>query len=207
VADFLDGILDRFAWASAEFGRRLRLVEPEHWQLPTPCSAWDVRQLANHVTRGNLNYVSLARGGSAGEFLRMRDVDALGTDPVGAYASSVRVCLDVFGQPGALRRTLDYPLGRIEAGQALAVRTTDTVIHAWDLARAIRQGRHLDPDLVSWVDHNIEEIYAGLPETPVSADTTHRFFAEPEAAVDEDESVQDRLLRLMGRKPRVDGSG
>ncbi|HZZ46332.1 MAG TPA: TIGR03086 family metal-binding protein [Pseudonocardia sp.] len=204
MADYQDGILDRFAWASAEFSWRLRLVEPDHWELPTPCPAWDVRRLVNHVTRGNLNYVRLAQGGSAAEFLEMRDVDALASDPVGAYAASVRTCLDEFGQPGALQRLLDYPLGPIEGGQALAVRTTDTVIHAWDLAQVIKQGRHLDPDLVSWIDGNIDAIYAGLPETPVAAETTHRFFAEPEESDDEDASPQDRLLRLMGRKPTVD---
>ena len=204
MADFLDGILDRFAWASAEFSRRLRLVESRHWELSTPCPDWTVRLLVNHVTRGNLNYVRLARGGSAEEFLRMRDADALGTDPFGAYARSVRVCLDAFGQPGAVRRSLDYPLGRIEAGQALAVRTTDTVIHTWDLAQAVKLGRQLDPELVGWIGENIEAIYAGLPETPVSAETTHRFFAEPGEPADADASPQDRLLGLMGRTPEVD---
>lgn len=211
VADFLDGILDRFAWASAEFSLRLRLVDSQHWELPTPCPDWTVRLLVNHMTRGNLSYVRLVHDGSAEEFVRMRDADALGTDPFGAYARSVRMCLDAFGQSGALRRSLDHPLGRIEGGQGLAVRATDTVIHTWDLAQALQQGRQLDPELVSWVEENIEEIYAGLPETPVSAQTSHRLFAapvDPGDVADEDVSAQDRLLRLMGRSPgEVVGSG
>ncbi|WP_345033541.1 maleylpyruvate isomerase N-terminal domain-containing protein [Kutzneria kofuensis] len=49
------------------------------WAAPTPCTEWDVRQLVNHVVRGNLNYVALLDGGTAAEFLRWREVDALGT--------------------------------------------------------------------------------------------------------------------------------
>src|SRR5262245_14344885 len=121
-------ILQRYRRASEEFARRLAAVAPHQWSAPTPCSEWNVRQLVNHMTRGNLNYVLLAGGGAAAEMLRLREVDALGDDPVGAYAASVEACATAFAGPGALERTVDYPLGRISGGQALAVRTTDSTI-------------------------------------------------------------------------------
>lgn len=40
-----------------------------------------MRQLVNHMTRGNLNYALLASGGSGSEFLPLRDRDALGGEP------------------------------------------------------------------------------------------------------------------------------
>jgi hypothetical protein len=64
--------------------------------------------------------------------------------------------------------------------QALAVRTTDTVIHTWDLARAVGSDDRLDVGLIAWIDDSLEEIYAGLVETPTAIETTHRFFAASE---------------------------
>jgi uncharacterized protein (TIGR03086 family) len=189
-------ILDRYARASAEFERVLRSVA-DQWTAPTPCTDWDVRALVNHMARGNLNYALLANGGSAAEFLRLREDDALGDDPVAAFAASVRACADAFA--GALERTLDYPLGRVSGAQALAVRTTDSVIHTWDLARAINVDDTLDGELVAWIGDHLGEIYAGLAETPVSPDSTHRFFARPTGEAGP--SRQDRLLHRMGRRP------
>ena len=153
------------------------------------------------MVRGNLNYVSLLQGGTSAEFLRLRDVDALGTDPVGAYTRSVQVCAAAFAEPGALDRVLDYPLGKVAGQQALAVRTTDSTIHTWDLARAIGADDRLNISLIAWIDDHLEEIYAGLAETPTAVDTTHRFFAAPQVVPADDTSEQDRLLHRMGRTP------
>ncbi|TQF04368.1 TIGR03086 family protein [Kitasatospora acidiphila] len=201
MVNVFDGLIDRFLLASSEFERKLQAVRPEQWSWPTPCTEWNVRQLANHMTRGNLSYVRLLQGGDSAEFLRLRDVDALGADPVGAYVSSVRECARAFGQDGAMQRVLDYPLGPVTGRQALAVRTTDSTIHTWDLARAISAEESLDAGLVAWIDEHLAEIYAGLAETPTAAETTHRFFAAPEGTLPHDASQQSRLLHRMGRTP------
>ena len=201
MTDLPTGIIDRYNTASAEFAWRVRSIGPDQWTLPTPCPEWNVRQLVNHMARGNLMYIDLLAGGTGAVFLRMRDVDALGDDPVGAYAASVRECAEVFGRPGALQRELDYPLGRVFGHQALTVITTDTAVHAWDLARALGVDERLEPDLVAWIDDNLEVIYAGLPETPPAVETTHRFFAAPSGRLTDDASRQDRLLDRMGRRP------
>lgn len=203
MADCFQGIVDRFVMSSAEFERKLRAVRPEQWTRPTPCTEWNVRQLVNHMVRGNLNHAGLVEGGTSAEFLRLRDVDALGTDPVGAYIRSVRDCVAAFARPGALQRVLDYPLGRVAGQQALAVRTTDSIIHTWDLARAIGVDDTLDSGVIAWVDRHLDEIYAGLAETPVAAETTHRFFAAAEGVVARDASQQDRLLHRTGRNPEA----
>lgn len=193
--------MDRFVLACAEFERMLIAVRSEQWTSPTPCAEWNVRLLVNHVTRGNLNYACLVRGGTRAEFLRLRDADALGADPIGAYARSVEECARAFAAPGALDSVLDYPLGKVTGRQALAVRTTDAVIHTWDLARAIGGDDRLDAGLVAWIDDSFDEIFAGLAETPIAADTTHRFFAAPDGTLTENASRQDRLLHRMGRRP------
>ncbi len=73
-----DGLIERFRRAGAEFEKRLRAVRADQWSLPTPCSEWDVRQLVNHMVRGNLNYVGLLHGGTAADFLRLREADCAG---------------------------------------------------------------------------------------------------------------------------------
>jgi uncharacterized protein (TIGR03086 family) len=160
-----------------------------------------VRQLVNHVTRANLSYVRLLTGGTGAEFLALREVDALGDDPVDAFARSVHECATAFTAPAASAATLDHPLNRMSADQALAVRTADTTIHTWDLARAIGAPDRLDEDLVAWISRNMNEIFAGLPEMPTSEQTTHRFFAAPSGPRPEGSSAQNRLLYLMGRQP------
>ncbi|GGX20360.1 hypothetical protein GCM10010341_47080 [Streptomyces noursei] len=137
MTNAFDGPIDRFLLSSREFERRLSSVRAEQWTWPTPCTEWNVRQLTNHVTRGNRNHLRLLHGGDSAEFLRLRDVDALGSDPLDAYIRSVQEVARAFGQAGALQQVLDYPLGPVTGRQALAVRTTDTTVHTWDLARAV----------------------------------------------------------------------
>jgi uncharacterized protein (TIGR03086 family) len=102
------------------------------------------------MTRGNLSYARLLDGGTAAEFLARRDDDVLGAEPLTAYQRSAATCARAFGQPGAPRRLLVYPLGAIRGARALAVRTTDSLVHAWDLARALGGDKELDQDLTAW---------------------------------------------------------
>jgi uncharacterized protein (TIGR03086 family) len=195
-----DGLIERFLLAGGEFEWRLRAVRAEQWSAPTPCTEWNVRQLTTHMFQGNRGYLRLLNGGDAAEFLRLREVEAW-TDPVEAYVRSVQELAEAFGRADALTRVLDYPLGPVTGRQALAVRTTDTVVHTWDLARAVGLDETLEAGLVGWIDENLDRIYAGLPETPTAAETTHRFFAAPEGVLADDVSPQTRLLHRMGRLP------
>jgi len=201
VVNYWDGLVDRFVTASDGFASRLRAVGSDGWAWPTPCSEWNVRQLVNHVTQGNRNYIRLLSGGTAAEFLAMRDFDVLGSDPFGAFTASAQACAGAFAEPGAFQHMLDHPLGRLLGRQALAVRTTDTAIHTWDLARALGADETLNAGLVAWIDEYLLEIYAGMAEMPTSAQTTHRFFAAPVGGLPDDAPVQARLLHRMGRAP------
>ncbi|WP_410564961.1 TIGR03086 family metal-binding protein [Amycolatopsis sp. cmx-4-61] len=186
-------LLDRYLLASQCFEHHLRAVPPDGWGAPTPCSEWDVRALVNHMTRGNLNYVGLLRGATRDEFRARRDEDALGDDPVAAFTASVHACATAFAEEGALDRVVDYPPGPLTGGRALAVRTADSVVHTWDLARALGADETLDPDLVAWIDEDYDSIFAGLTMSPGT-------FAEPPPAV-AGASRQDRLLTRFGRDP------
>lgn len=186
----MDGIIDRYLHAAGGFEARLRDVDAGAWARPTPCTEWNVRMLVNHMVRGNLNYTALVRGATAADFLRMRDVDALGDDPLAAYRTSTDACAAAFACPPD--RMLDYPLGVITAAQALAIRTADTVVHTWDLARAVDADEVLDGDLVRWLDADLDVIYAGLDVA--------RHFADPPGVAGA--SPQERVLHRLGRDGR-----
>jgi uncharacterized protein (TIGR03086 family) len=161
-----------------------------------------VRQLVNHMARANLSYVRLLDGGTGAEFVRQRAADALGTDPVGAFGRSAQACAEAYAPSGAMRQMVDHPSGKMTGEQALAIRTTDTVIHTWDLARAIGADERLDADLVAWIMEHLDEIYAGLPEIP--SPPTARIASSPRRSASSapDASQQDRLLHVTGRRPR-----
>jgi uncharacterized protein (TIGR03086 family) len=192
-------VVERFATASVGFAARLAAITPSQWTASTPCTEWDVRQLANHVVQANLNYVRLLGGASAAEFMRMRDLDALGSDPIDAFARSTKECTDAFTAAGALDRMLDHPAGRMLGRQGLALRATDTAIHTWDLARAIGGDERLDSSLIAWIDQNLAEIFPSLPVMATPAPTTRRFFAPPVGEPPAD--AQGRVLHLTGRTP------
>lgn len=56
------GPIELLLVANDEFARQLRLVGPDDWRRPTPCSEWDVCALVNHVVGGNVRYQLLLSG-------------------------------------------------------------------------------------------------------------------------------------------------
>lgn len=178
--------------AADSFDELVARVANDDWTRATPCVEWDVRALVNHVTRGNHNYVLLLQGGGRDEFLRRRELDALGTDPAAAHQRSVALLTTAFQAPGAASRTVDHPLGAMPGSKALGVRAIDTVLHTWDLARAIGADERADDGLVRWVEEHWNEVYADV------LDPT--FYAAPLPAPENDDATG--LVRLLHRTGR-----
>ncbi|SDY56755.1 TIGR03086 family protein [Saccharopolyspora shandongensis] len=130
----------------------------------------------------------------------IREQEALGDDPAGSFDAAAVNCLAAFGERGALDRLVDYPFGPADGRKLLGLLIADTVVHSWDLARATGGPEDLDPSLVGWVDDNFEWLYTGVAEGPLDAGSTHRYFAAA-AAAPADETCQQRMLRLIGRRP------
>jgi uncharacterized protein (TIGR03086 family) len=182
--------LDR---AAEEAGRRVRQVQPDQWDLPTPCSDWTVRDLVNHLVRGNTMTVMLLDGASRDEVMEMfRNADP-NEDLVAGYAETMVAQNAAFRGPGALDRTVHHPMGDIPATLLLQFRTGDATLHAWDLARAIGADEELDRELV-------ELIYDGmLPMAPMLAGSG-AFGEGPSGTVADDAPTQAKLLDLAGRR-------
>jgi uncharacterized protein (TIGR03086 family) len=179
--------------ASAEFERRLAAVPAGRWQDPTPCAAWTVRDIADHITGGN-RFAVLVLGGAtvADAFAQVRSGD-FSDDPLTAFLASAAAQIGAFSRPGAMGEIFRHPAGDIPGHRFAGLRVGDLIVHAWDIARATGTDEHLDEELAR------ESLAVYEPLMPALAGSG-AFGSGPRTARG-DLSPQHQLLRLLGRHP------
>ncbi|MBV9324067.1 MAG: TIGR03086 family protein [Chloroflexi bacterium] len=170
----------------------LDAVGSGQWHLATPCTEWDVKQVANHIIGENLWAAELFPGKTIAEVGNRLDGDLAGDNPAAAYAGSVAAATKAVTAPGAMQATCHLSFGDYSGSDYAAQLLLDTLIHGWDIARASGQNTRLDPDLVA----------ACLP---IAKELTTQFrgagvFGE-DLPVAADADAQTRLLAMLGRKP------
>jgi uncharacterized protein (TIGR03086 family) len=175
-------------------GQLVAGIRDEQWSGPTPCSAWDVRALVNHLVFGNRLYARVLAGNpfSPAELPRLREVDQLGADPVGAYRESATDVLTAFNRPDVFERFFILPVGSVPGAVALHLRVTETLVHGWDLAQATGQPADL-PEPVAQ-----EELAFTIRQLPADAPRTGGPFGAAQPISDEAPAV-DRLAAYLGR--------
>ena len=186
--------LDLLTRANDGFTRRLGLVQSHQWPAPTPCAAWDVRALVNHVVGANRRYTMLLHGATADEVDATRTADHLGDDAVASFVATAAELTAALRGPGALARTAHHPAGERTGTQLLEMRVLDVTVHTWDLARAIGGDESLDPDLVA---------FALTLRDTFAAGREHGSFAPPPGEAPGGCSAQARLLLQSGRRPAL----
>src|SRR5579864_9539359 len=126
----------------------LEAVRAEQWSSPTPCSEWDVKQIANHLIGENLWAAELLAGKTIEQVGSALDGDLAGDDPGGAYRRSVDVAAGAASAPGAMEVICHLSFGDYSGSDYAGQLFMDTVIHGWDIAKATGQNTRLDPELV-----------------------------------------------------------
>jgi len=197
------GRMPAIAIAIADFDRCLDAftvlvqgVRPEQWHDPTPCAEWDVRRLLDHVSSGNRMFAALTEGarpeGAEGLLaLRARVTPGPDEDPAEAFRSSGRQLLEVFSDPDFADGTYVTPIGERSGDVLIQMRTSETLIHGWDLARATGQTPAF-PEAIA------EETLAGVRLTLAGRPRDPRGFGV-EKPVPADAPAIDRLAGFMGR--------
>jgi uncharacterized protein (TIGR03086 family) len=165
--------------AVEEFGARVKAVGDDQWELPTPCSDWNVRQLVNHLVYENRWTVPLIGGSTIAEVGDRYEGDLLGDRPKAAWDESSEEAVRAVQADGALDRIVDLSSGPTPAREYVSQLFADHLIHAWDLARAIGADDRLDPELVAacaaWFA-SMEDLYRSIgaigdrPDVPPAAD-------------------------------------
>jgi uncharacterized protein (TIGR03086 family) len=143
---------------------RLSGIPPDGWAAPTPCRAWSVRDLVNHVAGEDRWTVPLVEGRTLAEVGDSLDGDLLGDDPVrsalDAAVAAARAVADRLPQGGTVH--LSYGEERLE--EYVLQLAADHLVHSWDLAVATGGDARLDPHLVTevagWFAER-EELYRG----------------------------------------------
>lgn len=124
-------------------------VEPEDLANPSPCEAFALHDVLDHVIVLGGTFAHLFRG----------EVPPAIEPPVrdgSVPAAEVRkVCddlLDAVRSPGAMERTIVAPVGEMPGDTFARLVAFDGVVHGWDVARAAGLPWVLPDDVVAEVD-------------------------------------------------------
>jgi uncharacterized protein (TIGR03086 family) len=166
-------------------------VRADQWSGATPCTEWDVKQVANHLVGENLWAVELLQGRTIADVGSRLDGDLTGDDPSAAYTASVRSATLACTPPNAMAATCHLSFGDYSGSDYTAQLFMDTLIHGWDIATATGQDARLEPELVAACLPIAEQMTSQFRSAGVFGDNL------PVAA---DADAQTRLLALVGRR-------
>ncbi len=174
-----DSPMDQLARALDQAGRALETITPDTLDLPTPCSEWTVRQLAEHVASDPTRMAQMGRGEKV-------DFGADPGIPVGELATAFRA-----GADELLTQMRDLP--EDEQGSA-GFWIAEFAVHSWDLAQGTGAGIALDDSIA---ETGLAAMKHGLTQ-----DRRGAAFA-PEVQVPTDASAYERLAAFSGRDPQA----
>lgn len=169
-------------------------IGDEQWSARTCCSEWGVRELLNHLVGGHLLFTAVLTNQAPPD----EKADHLRDDPAGAHHDASVKLRAAFAQPGAMSKTVTVPFGTVPAAIALHLRTTETLVHAWDLAQAT--GQPVDGLPADVAEEEIAFCHRTLDAIPPGQNP----FAPPQPVAD-DASAIDRLAAFLGRTPGPSG--
>ncbi len=180
----------------------VRTVRPEDLTRPTPCTAWDVRALINHMIGTNQFFAHALAGDRTPPTPTGALPDLVGDDPAGAYAASARTVMDGWRAPGALERVLSLPFGDSPASVAITLDTADQLVHTWDLGQGLGREVALDPEIAAMVlEFSKGSAAHSSAATMLKPEMRGPNTFAPEVPCAPDAPVQDRLLAWLGRHP------
>src|SRR5688572_18149866 len=131
-------LLERLHAAAAGLTRAIEAAETKAgWGADSPCEGWTAGDVADHIIG---NYIGIAA--SLGS-----DVTSTG-DRVRDWATARDAVLRAAAQDDALDTPVVGPGGEMPLGRLLAVyMEVDTLVHTWDIARAVGADESLDEEV------------------------------------------------------------
>ena len=157
---------------------------------PTPCAAFDVRGVLNHMIGGAGFFAAQFRGEPV-PMPPAPGTDLGGDDPAASFVAAMVALHAAVAAPGALDRTVVAPFGEVPGEVAARFLALDGLVHGYDLATATGQAYAPPESLVDEV-----RAFAAQAIAPEMRDgDTFAAAVEPPA----DASSLVRLVAFTGR--------
>lgn len=174
--------------ASAAVQQIVDRVKPAQMELGSPCTEWTVRDVIDHIVKGNA-WAAANLAAETGAVPRPTE-SMVGADPARSLRETSGAMLEAFKAPGARQKMLSLPFGEMPGAAFAGVRATDLLVHGWDIAKASGQSTNFAPDLN-------EMALAGARRTLTFDRAGSPFGAEQPVAADA--PAADRLAGFLGR--------
>jgi uncharacterized protein (TIGR03086 family) len=182
------------ATAQVDIRRRVKAIGAAQWDLPTPCTDWNVKDLVVHLVGGSRMAARLLQGASAEDAVAVFAAEH-GPDLGAELDVALAEELSAFEGPQALETTVHHPgAGDVPGATLLQFRIGDYLLHGWDLARATGADESLPDNLVALTWEGLQ------PMAPIIG-TIGVFGSGPSGSMADDAPLQLRLLDLTGRRP------
>jgi uncharacterized protein (TIGR03086 family) len=163
---------------------------------PTPCAAWTVRDLLDHMITQHYGFAAASAGrGGDRQVWQVVHPDS----PIGDYAAAAEHVIAAFARPEALERSFELPeistTVAFPAAQAISFHFVDYVVHGWDVARALDVPFDVSDELAEAALVVARRVPEG--ENRLGAGAAFR----PGVPAPADGTVLDQVLAALGRSP------
>jgi uncharacterized protein (TIGR03086 family) len=164
-------------------------IRDEQLGASTPCTEWDVAQLAEHLLT-SLNAYVAAFGGAAPSPARA----GRAADLADRFRDAASRLVAVVDAPDGGQRTVTIPFGTVPAPMAVQLGTVEVLVHGWDLASATGQSPKWDQDVADRAARFSLDAIGAIPEG--------RSPFAPPRPVDASAPAMQRLVAILGRITR-----
>ncbi len=175
----------RYERVAAGFSSRLDLVPEDRWESPSPCDQWSAREVVAHSAAVHRNVV-----GMVGVKV---DKDHIPGDAAAAWHQAADLVLGALADSEIAAAKVESRAGPMTFEElAATLLTADTLVHTWDLSRAVGLDEQLDQDAVA-------AVHAYLLPRAEQMRVPGGF--GPEVSPPPGADPQTRLLSFTGRRP------
>lgn len=196
-----------FAKAVGLAGDTIAAVKPEQLTASTPCEAFDVRALLEHLVLVLERTAAIGRGDDPFAI----SVDVTDDRFYDAWMAAAHRVQHAWTDDATLTREVVLPWASFDGAGALASYTAEVTIHTWDLAKATSQSPRWDDEVVAvgaaayrdvLPDGDREAIFARIAAEMglTGAETSSPPFRS-RVAVSDDASPIEELVAYTGRRP------
>ena len=163
---------------------------------PTPCGAWTLRELLDHMITQHYGFAA-ASSGRGGDPQVWQAVHP--DNPIADYDAAARHVIAAFARPATLERSFELPeisrTAAFPAAQAISFHFVDYVVHGWDVARSLDVPFELSPDLAEAALVVARRVPDG--ENRLAGNAAFR----PSVASPPGGTALDQVLAALGRSP------